>query len=73
MESPYTRTIRTAKAGCLTQRELEVLTLIRDGYSQKQAADKLGISANTVNNHMARIREKLNAHNAIEALKIVFG
>jgi DNA-binding NarL/FixJ family response regulator len=36
----------------LTARELEVLTLIRDGYRNKQIADQLAIAETTVNFHI---------------------
>jgi DNA-binding NarL/FixJ family response regulator len=39
----------------LTARELEVLVLIRDGWKNKQVADQLSISENTVNFHMDTI------------------
>ena len=47
--------------GELTARELEVLTLIRDGYKNKQIADQLRISENTVNFHIKNIVDKLEA------------
>ena len=43
----------------LTPRELEVLQLIRDGYKNKQIADRLSISENTVNFHIKNIVDKL--------------
>src|SRR5262249_28189182 len=45
----------------LTARELEVLTLIRDGYKNKQIADYLTISENTVNFHIKNVVDKLGA------------
>jgi len=43
----------------LTSRELEVLQLIRDGFKNKQIADRLCISENTVNFHIKNIVDKL--------------
>jgi DNA-binding CsgD family transcriptional regulator len=57
------------KEAMLTAREKEVLVLISKGLISKQIADKLFISVNTVNTHRQRILEKLNADNAIEAIK----
>jgi DNA-binding CsgD family transcriptional regulator len=53
----------------LTAREKEILQLISKGLISKEIADKLYISVNTVNTHRQRILEKLQADNAIEAIK----
>jgi DNA-binding NarL/FixJ family response regulator len=42
----------------LTARELDVLRLIREGYRNKQIADQLTISENTVNFHIKNLMEK---------------
>lgn len=52
----------------LTEREKEILRLIRDGKPSKQIADKLGISVHTVNRHRQNIIEKLSVGNSIEAV-----
>ena len=57
----------------LTPREHEVLELLRQGRSYKGIADHLGVSVNTVNNHLRNIRDKLGVHNSIEAINRVFG
>src|SRR5580765_2506808 len=46
----------------LTPRELEVLQLVRDGCKNKQIADQLSISENTVNFHLKNIADKLGAN-----------
>ncbi len=46
----------------LTERERQVLMLIADGHSTKEAAAKLGISYKTADSHRSRILEKLNVH-----------
>lgn len=43
----------------LSERELEVLTLIALGYSNKEIAEKLFLSVKTVETYKARIMEKL--------------
>ena len=55
---------------CLTKRELEVLCKMADGYSQKQIADLLFVSPNTINSHTQHIYEKLNVHTGIHAVSI---
>ncbi len=52
----------------LTAREGEVLSLVARGLSGKLVARHLGISARTVEHHMARIRRKLGAPNATAAV-----
>jgi DNA-binding NarL/FixJ family response regulator len=54
----------------LTARELEVLRLIRDGFRNKQIADRLTISENTVNFHIKNLMEKLRAHDRTHAVTI---
>jgi PAS domain S-box-containing protein len=46
----------------LTERERQVLVLIADGKSTKQAAQELGISYKTADSHRSRILEKLGVH-----------
>ena len=54
----------------LTPRELAVLQLIRDGYKNKQIADRLSISENTVNFHLKNITDKLGANDRTHAVTI---
>jgi len=62
--------MREPKAGeertTLTPRELEVLQLICDGLSNKEIAAQLGLSANTVAVHRARIMNALGVHKTAE-------
>lgn len=46
----------------LTERERQVLVLIADGKSTKEAAVRLGISYKTADSHRSRILEKLGVH-----------
>jgi len=46
----------------LTERERQVLVLIADGKSTKEAAATLGISYKTADSHRSRILEKLGVH-----------
>jgi two-component system response regulator NreC len=47
----------------LTARQSEILTLIAEGLTNQQIADKLVLSPLTVATHRANIMEKLNLHN----------
>jgi DNA-binding NarL/FixJ family response regulator len=52
----------------LTSRELEVLRLAADGLTNRQIGRRLGISENTVKNHIRNILEKLHLHSRMEAV-----
>ena len=52
----------------LTQRELEVLTLVAQSKTNKDIAAALYISENTVKNHVRNILEKLHLHSRVEAV-----
>lgn len=52
----------------LTQREIEVIISVSEGHKQSVIAELLGISSNTVNAHLDKIREKLSAKNTANAV-----
>ena len=52
----------------LTNREKDILRLIRQGLLSKEIAYKFGVSIYTINNHRKNILAKLNVDNAIEAI-----
>ena len=54
----------------LTNRELDVLRLIRDGYRNKQIADHLSIAETTVNFHIKNLVDKLGANDRTHAVTI---
>ncbi|MPY68022.1 response regulator transcription factor [Deinococcus sp. SDU3-2] len=64
-----TQEARGAVAG-LTAREQEVLRLIVDGASNKQAARALGISVRTVETHRASLFEKLGAASLAQLVRV---
>jgi two-component system NarL family response regulator len=55
-------------APVLTSRELEVLRLVAKGMSNREIAEELYISENTVKNHVRNILEKLHLHSRMEAV-----
>lgn len=48
----------------LSDRELEVFTLIGQGFAPRHIADRLGVSVKTVETHRQRIRRKLGLESA---------
>ena len=53
----------------LTEREIEVLTLLAEGLSNKGIATRLGISDQTVKFHVASISGKLGTHTRTETVR----
>jgi len=53
----------------LTLRELEIFNLISEGKTNKQIANKISVSVNTVKFHIKNIYEKLNIHSRKEISK----
>jgi two-component system, NarL family, nitrate/nitrite response regulator NarL len=53
----------------LSPREIQVLTLIADGYTNKQIADQLGISVRTVETHRERLMRKLDVQGTASLTK----
>ncbi|MDB5406098.1 MAG: transcriptional regulator, LuxR family [Rhodospirillales bacterium] len=52
----------------LTPRELEVLTLLAEGASNKAIARRLGISVHTVKFHVGQVLDKLDATGRTDAV-----
>ena len=52
----------------LTDREKEILTLLSQGFANKELADKLSISVPTVRTHLRHIYEKLHVRSRSEAI-----
>lgn len=59
---------RRASSGLLSQRERQVLGLMREGISLPNIADKLAVSEATVKTYVARIYTKLRVNNRSQAL-----
>jgi DNA-binding NarL/FixJ family response regulator len=59
-------TLKGERQAALTARELEILQLIVDGKSNKEIADQLHLSVNTVSVHRANIMDALGIHKTAE-------
>ena len=64
-----TRSDSAHRAVRLTKREIEVLSLIAQGHSSKEAADTLYVSKRTVDFHLANIYDKLQVNNRVQAFR----
>ena len=60
----------TGRPARLTKRQLEVLTMIDDGFSAKAIAERLEIAEATVRNHIRSILLELGCHSQLEALAV---
>jgi DNA-binding NarL/FixJ family response regulator len=54
----------------ITPRELEVLVLIAEGMSNREIAEKLFVSENTVKTHSSRVFDKLGAKRRTQAVQL---
>lgn len=71
--SDYLRRVETgaekASYDGLTEREREVVTLVAEGLSNQEIADRLVLSVKTVERHRANIMSKLNLHSRTDLVK----
>lgn len=54
----------------LSEREVEILALLVDGMTNREVAEKLGLSVRTVESHRARIMLKLDVASFAEAIRL---
>ena len=54
----------------ITRRELDILELIAQGLSNREIADKLFVSENTVKTHSSRVFDKLGARRRTQAVQL---
>jgi NarL family two-component system response regulator LiaR len=54
----------------ITRRELEILELIAQGLSNREIAEKLYVSENTVKTHSSRVFDKLGAKRRTQAVQL---
>ena len=54
----------------ITPRELEVLELIAEGLSNKEIAERVHVSENTVKTHSSRVFDKLGARRRTQAVQM---
>jgi two-component system NarL family response regulator len=53
----------------LTPREVEIISKVAEGLSNKEIAQQLAIETQTVKNHVHNILDKLQLHNRLEAVE----
>lgn len=70
VDGPFTVDEKRVRELQLTPRELEVLGLIAQGLSNKEIAERVFVSENTVKTHASRVFEKLGARRRTEAVQL---
>lgn len=67
---PFSLNEERLKGLGITKRELEILELIAQGLSNREIAEKLFVSENTVKTHSSRLFDKLSARRRTQAVQI---
>jgi two-component system, NarL family, response regulator LiaR len=66
---PFVRDERRREELTITPREIEILELIAQGLSNREIAEKLFVSENTVKSHSSRVLDKLGAKRRTQAVQ----
>lgn len=66
----FERDQRRLESLAITPRELEILELIAEGLSNREIADRLFVSENTVKTHSSRVFDKLGARRRTQAVQM---
>ena len=61
------------KTGIFSERELEILQLLIEGFSSTEIGEKLFISLNTVDTHRKSLMKKANVKKTIELISFAQG
>ncbi len=69
MEVPFVPNGKKRDDLGLTPREFEILELIAQGLSNREMAEKLNVSENTVKTHLSRVFDKLGAKRRTQAVQ----
>lgn len=67
---PFVRDERKREDLGITRRELDILELIAQGMSNREIAEKLFVSENTVKTHSSRVFDKLGAKRRTQAVQL---
>ncbi len=70
VSEPFTVNEEQLRQLGITKRELEILELIAHGMSNREIAEKLFVSENTVKTHSSRLFDKLSAKRRTQAVQI---
>ena len=68
--STFVLNVERLEALGITRRELQILELIADGLSNREIAERIFVSENTVKTHSSRLFDKLSARRRTQAVQI---
>jgi DNA-binding CsgD family transcriptional regulator len=68
-EDPFVPDQERLRETGLTPREFEILRLIAEGHSNREIAEKLFVSENTVKTHSSRVFDKLGVSRRVQAVQ----
>ena len=66
---PFAVNVERLRELSITKRELEILALIAQGMSNREIAEKLFVSENTVKTHSSRLFDKLSVKRRTQAVQ----
>lgn len=61
---------KNGEKGTLSDREMEVLTFVAEGFTSKEVAEKLNVSKSTVDFHLENVYKKLKVRNRLQAVRV---
>ena len=70
MAGPFSPNEAKREELAITPREMEILELIAHGMSNREIAEKLFVSENTVKTHSSRVFDKLGARRRTQAVQL---
>ena len=70
LAEPFCRNEAKREELTITPREMEILELIAQGMSNREIAEKLFVSENTVKTHSSRVFDKLGARRRTQAVQL---
>ena len=66
----FVQNVERLEALGITRRELQILELMADGLSNREIAERIFVSENTVKTHSSRLFDKLSARRRTQAVQI---
>jgi DNA-binding CsgD family transcriptional regulator len=73
LEAAYRRGQQRRAAQSMTARQVVIMDLVRDGYTNAQIANRLDLAEGTVRTHLNNIYARLGVQSRTEAVNRVFG
>lgn len=67
-QKKFAEYIRASHINFFSDREMEILQLLKQGYTSEQISNKLFISKHTVDTHRRKMLQKTNCENTVELL-----